>query len=316
MRKLILLFLSVAYLQAAFAQQQVQFTHFMYNQQATNPAYVGSQGHPLLTLLYRGQWLGFEGAPQSQVLSFAMPFLDDRLGFGVLASHQRAGISDNWYANIAYSYKIPLNEQLSIRAGLQAALKFYQLDFEDPSNVIFDPDDPSVADGMQVNQARGDVGVGLFLQHPNFYVGLSAPHILPNSIGFNDEVMTTAKESLHAYGIVGADFPVSDMISFQPSVQVNYVQGAPFGADVNFTMAWTDLLRIGASYRTGGNGFGESVDLLLYYQLSYQLGLGIAYDFTISELMNYNTGTFEAMIRYDIRQPEVIEDQEAKPRYF
>jgi len=316
MRTCILFSIIFVLAQSISAQQQVQFTHFMHNQQAINPAYVGSQGHPSFMLLYRGQWLGFEGAPQAQVLSFSTPFLNERLGFGVLAAHQRAGITDNWYANLAYSYKIPLNDELAIRTGLQAAFKFYQLDFEDPSNVIFDPDDPSVAAGMQVNQARGDVGVGLFLEHPNFYIGLSAPHILPNSIGFNDEVMTTAKESLHAYGIVGADLPVSEQIKFQPAVQFNYVQGAPFGADVNFTMAWADVLRAGVSYRTGGNGFGESVDLLLYYQLSYQIGLGVAYDFTISDLMNYNTGTFEAMIRYDIRQPEVVEDQPPKPRYF
>lgn len=301
---------------SAQAQQETQFTHFTYNQQLLNPAYSGSQGYPSFFALYRKQWLGFEGAPQAQVLSFSTPVVNDRQGFGASAFHQKVGIIDNWNMNLAYSYKLQLVDDLSLRLGVQGTLKYYQLDFSDPNQVIFDQDDPSIADGMQVNRTRGGVGVGLYLQHPSFHVGVSSPQILPNSIGFNEEAMLTAKEAIHVFGLVGGNFPVSESIELRPSVLVKYVQDAPITADVNLMLSWQNLLSAGVSYRSGGTGTGESVDFLVFYQLSDKAGVGVAYDFSISEFASYNSGSIEAVFRYDLKKPPMKEQEEKVPNFF
>ncbi|MEM9847375.1 MAG: type IX secretion system membrane protein PorP/SprF [Bacteroidota bacterium] len=298
----IILFLATSFL--GFAQQESHFTHFMYNQQTFNPGYVGSRGVPSVMALYRNQWLDVEGAPQNIVVSYDSPFLDDRVGFGLNMVNQSIGRFNNWTANMAYSYGIPVSENLTVRIGLQGSAYYSQIDLSDQT--ILDPngsDDPSLMGAsMEPTQLKGNVGAGIYLHSDAFYFGVSSPQFLSNEIGFNEQAdIVTAFKVAHYYGMAGFTVPMSNKVKLRPAFMGKYVPGVPFQLDANLSAIFNDKFTLGASYRTGGSGVGESIDFLLMLQLSKRMGLGMAYDFTVSDFGDYNNGTFEVMLRYDFK---------------
>lgn len=300
MKNIVLLIFCALSISTAFAQQESHFTQFMYTQQIFNPAYVGSRGVPSLTALYRNQWLDIEGAPENIMLAYDSPFLNDRVGFGLSAVRQSVGRFENWNANLAYSYGIPVSEALTVRIGLQGTAFYNQLDLTSDA-VVFDDNDISIQMDNDPAQLKGNVGAGIYIHSERFYFGISSPSILSNEIGFNEDVELTAFREAHYYGMLGVTVPMSDKIQLRPAFMGKYVPGAPFQLDANLSAIFNDKFTLGTSYRTGGSGTGESVDFLLFLQLSRRMGLGAAYDFTISDLKNYNNGTFELMLRYDFK---------------
>ncbi len=315
MHKILTFFLIIGSVGLASAQQESQFTQYMYNQQNLNPGYVGSKDVPSFVALYRSQWLGFEGAPQSQLLNFQSNIFGDKVGFGLGVFHRSIGIADTWRLSMAYSYPLKLTEDLTARVGIQASMRSLGLDFSDPSVVIRDRGDASVAANGSLNEYNANVGLGTYITFRDvFYAGISVPNLYPNTIGVNpDESVRTALEQAHFYGIFGANVAVNDNIKIKPSILLKYTKNAPFDFDANMMMTFRDELSAGLSYRLGGNGAGESASLLLHYQITSQFGLGAAYDFTLSQLRNYNSGTFEVMATFDIRKER--EDVE-NPRYY
>ncbi|MFK7933148.1 MAG: type IX secretion system membrane protein PorP/SprF [Saprospiraceae bacterium] len=315
MNKIIyIIFLIVGCTATSFAQQESQFTQFMYNQQIINPAYVGSRGAPSVSALYRDQWIGFDGSPRVALAAFNMPIFGDRIGFGLSVFNQQVGITNTWYSTMAYSYNLKVAEDVNLRLGVQASMKYIGINFTDESARILNPGDPSVAEGQSTNQYRGNVGLGAYLTFSdNLYVGVSSPYLYSNNISFNDETNRPAIEQAHYYGMVGGMLPLSDKIELKPALLAKYTQNAPFDLDIHASLVFDRLLSAGATYRLGGMGSGESIDLLIFYQISTQVGLGVAYDFALSDISNYTNGTFETMLRFDIKNEKT---QLENPRFF
>lgn len=314
MKKILIFSILVILTSGAHAQQESQFTNFMHNFLQLNPAYAGVREVPSFTLLHRNQWIGFNGAPVSQVLSFNSPFFNKRVGFGFTVFHRTAGITSNWSGTMAYSYDLRITKDLSLRLGLQGSFRYLGVDFSDPDVILRDADDPSAANGNEMDRYTGNFGAGMFASYKQFFIGLSVPHLFPNEIGFNqNNLLITAEEKPHFYAMTGITFPVSDKISLRPTVLAKYVQNAPFDADVNLSVLFGKEVTVGASYRLGGTGSGESADLLLFYQLNTKFGAGLAYDFSLGDLSRQNSGSFEAIIRYDIRSDR---EDLTNPRFF
>lgn len=298
----------------AMAQQENQYTQFMYNTQQLNPAYTGSRYVPSFLALYRKQWFGFEGAPQSQLLSFNTPFFNRRVGFGVSISHHSIGIVDQWYANLAYSYGLIQNEDFSLRFGIQGSLKRYSIDFQDPGNRILIPNDPSINNNSNTNELKGNFGAGLYLTYHDSYFGFSVPSLLSNTIGINgDPDILTAEERPHFYVMGGIMIPLGGKIHLKPAVLAKYVTGAPVIVDANLSVFYDLKVSAGLSYRHGAAAGAESIDLLLFYQLLDQLGVGVSYDFTLSKLRTQNSGSLEIMLRYDLKNEK---NNMTNPRFF
>lgn len=318
MKKILyVLFLFFASFTTVLGQQEGHFTHFMYNQQVLNPGFVGSRGVPSVMALYRNQWLDIEGAPQNTVLSFSSPFLGDRVGFGLSAQRQQIGLFENWYANLAYSYGIPLTEKLTVRVGLQGSGFFNQIDFTNGGDglTLFGSDDPSVLENMESSQLKGNFGAGILVHSERYYFGLAVPYFLNNELGFNENVNFPALKERHYYGMLGFLLPVSEKIKLRQAFLGKYVSGAPFQLDANLSFIFDQKFSFGVSYRTGNgpDDIAESLNFLLFINLSERLGLGVAYDFTLSSLKDYNNGTFELMLRYDLKKRR---DDLENGRYF
>ncbi|MEO0775987.1 MAG: type IX secretion system membrane protein PorP/SprF [Bacteroidota bacterium] len=297
-----------------FAQQQSQYTQFMYNQLTVNPAYAGSRGMASLMALYRNQWLGFDGSPETKLLSFNAPIFDNKVGFGLTISNHTIGVMDSWYAAMAYSYNIQLGEESSLRIGIQGNIRALAIDFTDPSVVIRQTDDASVLENQSTNNYSGNFGAGAYLTVKNFYLGLSAPYIYPNEIGFNPDAQLTriAQESPHFYAMAGTLIPMGANFRLKPAVLAKYVANAPFDLDVNLSVVYNLVLTAGVSYRLGGDGMGDSIDLLALYQFR-NIALGIAYDYNLSDLRQHNSGSLEALVRFDFVKEQA---DMANPRFF
>ena len=297
--------------QITFAQQQEQFTQFMFNQLDVNPAYAGSRGVPSLMAIYRAQWLGFDNAPRNILANFNAPLFDDRVGFGLGLSNQNIGVMNTWDVSMAYSYNIPFSETTSLRFGLQGSLRQLSVDFLDPSVIIRQSNDPSVLTA-ESSKFSGNVGLGVYFSTKQFYIGASVPSLYPTEIGFNSTAPLIAQESPHYYLMSGAMIPLTSKMDFKPSLLLKYVQNAPFDADLNLSLVFSKMIHAGISYRLGGDGSGESVDLTLFYQAKH-LGFGIGYDYTLSDIQEHSNGSLEALVRYDF----IKERQDmANPRFF
>ena len=319
-------FLLLLGLQQVQAQQESQFTQFMYNQLYLNPGYAGARNTTSLLALYRNQWLGFEGAPETKLVSFNTPLLNNRIGLGVTISNHTRGIEDAIDASLAYSYNLQINEQTSLRFGIQGAIKHFSTDFADPAVFIRDPNDPSVRENETATKTTGNFGMGIYLSIKQMYFGLSVPNFYPSEITFNEigSVLKVAKQSPHYYFSAGALIPASENLAIKPAVLLKYVENAPFDIDANLSLVFNRTITIGASYRFGGDGTagengssggigsGDSVDLLAMYQIG-KLGIGAAYDIGLSELSKQTSGSFEILLRYDFLKEQ---DDIANPRFF
>lgn len=313
-------------LMAAFwqlnAQQEHHYTQFMYNKLLLNPGYAGARGVPSITGIYRNQWIGFDGAPQSALLSFNSPFLSPKVGIGLTLSQQKIGLQKDFYGALAYSYELAKTEDISIRLGIMGSIRSRGYDFTKASTDQQQISDPSLGTGF-VRDYSGNVGAGVygtFMQQ--FYVGISVPHIYSNNIGRNDDPTLTlvGKESRHYYATAGAIIPISDDINLMPALLLKYVTNTPFDADLNINLDIRKKVTAGLSYRLGGDNTGESLDLLVFWQISDQLGIGAAYDFTLSKIKDYSSGSIEIMLQTDLKKSTSGKNNKKKnmtnPRFF
>lgn len=284
------------------AQQESHYTQFMYNKTLVNPAFTGARRVHSIYGLYRNQWIGYKGNPKSYLASYDGPLKGDRLGIGMMVANQEMGITKNQFANLMFSYGIISTEKMSVRVGLNTTLRRYNFDINNPSVYIAEPNDPTlkITDLSQRNYIN--VGMGVYFDYKNYYLGLSVPNLNKNliGIGVNSASTKPAEEKRHVYLMTGGLVPLTTGLELKPSIMVKYVQHAPISADINLNVLIKRRITLGASYRYGqSGGAGDSVDALAFFQATNKLGIGLAYDFTVSGLKNYVNGSVEVLMRYD-----------------
>ncbi|MDG1432931.1 MAG: type IX secretion system membrane protein PorP/SprF [Saprospiraceae bacterium] len=310
MRNIIFTLVLMALSTVLLAQQEAHYTHFMYNNLSINPAVAGSKGHPSLLALYRKQWVGYDGAPDSKLISFHSP-LGKRVGLGLTISNDRIGISYALSGSMAYAYRVKIDEETTVQVGIQGSMKYFGLDFR--NQLIRQTGDPSIVYNDLDQKYLGNVGAGIFMNVKQMFFGLSVPNFFPNTIGIDKTTSFAAVEVPHFYITGGALIPLSnDKIALRPSALAKVVKNAPFDLDLNLSLVFNKSFIVGASYRIGGDGIGDSIDFLLHYKTN-NIGFGVAYDYTLSELNDYNNGSIEAIMVYDFVKEQI---NIANPRFF
>lgn len=299
------------------AQQQPQLTEFMFFKQAFNPAYAGQIEGGSLSALHRSQWLGVEGAPSTQLLSFHMPLLYQRVGAGLNLQRQSIGVTESWTIDGQYAYRIRSGPgEFSI--GLQASLRYWGINYQDDRLRATQglSADGSIPVG---NNSRylPNFGFGVYYSSNKFYFGASAPRLLEADIDFTESSTPGGVEVRHLYVMTGVIIPLGALIDLQPQALFKYAEGVPFDADVNLMMILANKHAVGMTYRLGGSsarGFGESLDAVLSLQVSDQLMIGMSYDIPLSELRASTAGSIEGILRWSINPPQGSEI--LSPRYF
>lgn len=300
-----------------WAQQQPLHTMFMFNKLLVNPAYAGYHPYPAVTAIVREQWLGFDGAPSTQTLSFHAPIAQGRLGIGANLQRRSIGVSSATTLDGIYDYRIPVGNGI-LSLGVSASARMLRVDYTDPAvktvqDIQLDQGVESVSD----NKFLANVGAGVYYHTPRFYLGLSSPRLMNADIDFELNNLFVAREQAHVYGMTGMAFPLDHRISFVPQVLVRYTKSAPLATDLNLGLRWGDEHSFGVTFRQGGDKdqFLESIDLLASARILRGLRIGAAYDITLSDLREYSDGSIEVMIMYWFGEP-ARPATFVNPRYF
>lgn len=294
------------------AQQERQFSQFFSNKLSINPAYAGEDRIGSITAIYRNQWLKFEGAPISQLITLNTPLFTPKVGFGLGLYHSTIGIFETWEASMAYSYDLINRPKHSLRIGIQGSIRNFKIDVNSPLLYLIDPNDPSLTN-VEPSKYYGNVGMGIYLNINRFYIGLSTPRFFANTIGFNSISDLTAKEVSHYYLMTGLTLPISSDIDVQTNVLGKYVSGAPLVMDINANLIFNQAFTVGVGYRTGGDDYGDSVDFNVQYLFNKLVGIGVAYDYTLSRIRSVSSGTVEALVRINFNNNK---DNLHNPRFF
>ena len=310
-----LLLTAVAF-SAAKAQQQPHNTQFMYYKLGYNPAYAGSQASPCISCIYRQQWLGLDGAPSTQILSFNMPLSNHRVGVGGNLYRHTIGITNIYNLDGVYAYRARMGKGM-LGIGIQASIRSMEHDFQKTTATEPKDNDSSIPTG-QVDKFLFNFGTGIYYHSENLYLGLSVPRMLENNIDFSSSDVFVSREVQHVYLMGGFVVPLGESLKLQPQALFKYVAKAPVDLDGNVNLIIQDRYIVGATYRLGGDkisGAGESVDVLLAAQLTSHLIFGVSYDITLSDIKDYSSGSIEASLHYCIGKATPGKEY-VNPRFF
>lgn len=281
---------------SGYAQQDAQFTQYMYNTINVNPAYAGSRGTMSIFGLHRTQWVGLDGAPVTNNVSIHSPINGSNLGIGLSIINDRIGPSSENNIAVDVSYTIPVSERYKLSFGVKATANLLNIDFTKLNQ--YDQNDYSFDTNID-NKFSPNIGAGLYLHSDNTYVGLSAPNLLETkhfdryaNIGSNSHVAT---EKIHYFLIAGHVFDLSPNVKFKPSMLTKMAQGAPLQVDLSGNFMFNDKFLAGVSYR-----WSASVNAMVGFQVSDSWFIGYSYDMETTRLANYNSGSHEIFLRYEL----------------
>jgi len=275
---------------ASFAQQDAQYTQYMYNTININPAYAGSRGVMSVFGLHRTQWVGLDGAPTTNTFSLNTPINNSNLGVGFSLVNDIIGPTSDNTISADISYTIPMNEVYKLSFGIKASGNIFNLDTDklDPSNPI----DPNLQNFN--NEFSPNFGAGVYLHSDKLYLGLSVPNFLQDS-KYNDNEVAVFQERMNFYFIGGYVFDVSQSIKFKPAVLTKMVNGSPLQVDASANFLFFDKFMLGGAYR-----WDAAVSVLAGFQVTDGLFIGYSYDMETTNLRRYNSGSHEIFLRFEL----------------
>ncbi|MHC0447613.1 PorP/SprF family type IX secretion system membrane protein [Flavobacterium sp. 3-218] len=303
MRKLVFVFIFFSI--AGFAQQDSQFTQYMYNTININPAYAGSRGALSIFGLYRTQWVGLEGAPETSSFSVNTPLSNSNLGLGVSVVNDKIGPTNENTFSADLSYTVPVSATSKLSFGIKGTANLFNLDINKLD--VKDQGDPQLQDLN--NKFTPNVGAGIYWHSDKAYVGLSIPNFIESNRYDNADV-AIFKEKINYYLIAGYVFNLDkyEYIKFKPALLTKMVEGAPLQVDLSANFLFYDKFTVGASYR-----WSASLSAMVGFQITDGLFAGYAYDRETTRLNNFNSGSHEIFLRFDLFNNY---DQITSPRFF
>jgi type IX secretion system PorP/SprF family membrane protein len=287
----------------AFAQQLPQFTQYMFNTISINPAYAGSRGTFSAVGLHRSQWVGLEGGPQTQTLSIHAPLKNEKVGLGFSFINDELGFENFSYLYADFSYTIQTGANTKLAFGIKAGFTSYTLDADFQAAESQDP----LIFGFE-DRWKPNIGVGVYWHSDKWYVGLSSPRILRSDYNGQDDF--EALERLSYYATGGYVFDIGDNTKFKPSVLLKATNGAPLSFDISANFLFLEKFWLGGSYRV--NRSAASLGALADFQVSKQLRIGYAYEYPLSDIRSYTSGTHEVLLIFEVFKSTRIKS----PRYF
>ncbi len=291
---------------SVFAQQEPQYTQYMFNTMSVNPAYTGTRDALNAVLMSRHQWAGLEGAPRTYDFSVHTPVSNYNMGLGFSLIADNFGPVSNLFLNVSYAYRLQLSSNTTLSMGIRGGLYNYHVNL---SGLNTDMSDPAFEKDLE-QSFKPSAGAGLYLYSDNFYVGLSAPRLIETDLEGNQTTTGTVSElQRHFYFMTGVVIGRQSTFKFKPSFIARAVEGAPFSSEITGQLIFNETLWAGASYR-----FNQAIGLLAGLQISPQLMIGYSFDFPVSELKPFDTGTHEVVISYDFRG--FMKEKLISPRYF
>lgn len=277
---------------SATAQQDPQYTQYMYNTVNVNPAYAGSRGALSIFGLHRTQWAGLEGAPQTNAFSVNTPLGDSKVGLGVGFVNDALGIIDENTISVDVSYTVDLNNYGSKLAfGLKGSGNFLNVAYSEL--LTYNPNDHNFETDIK-GQFNPNIGAGIYWHNNKSYLGFSIPNMLQTT-RFDDNIQSTMQQRMNYYFIGGHVFEINPVLLLKPTFLVKATKGAPLQADFSANLLVHEKLTVGAAYR-----WDAAWSAMLGYQITNGLFVGYGYDADTTKFANYNNGSHELFLRFEL----------------
>lgn len=306
MKKLIIIIVIFVSVLNVNAQQEVMTTQYMFNGLFLNPAYAGSHNYFSSSLILRSQWVNFDGAPKTAIMAVDGPLMNQRMGVGLLISHDKIGVTSQTDVYANYSYMIKIGEG-KLALGIKAGFSYYTAKVSDLT--VWDAGD-DVFTGTTRSATLPKFGFGAYYFTKKWFAGLSVPTLLaydPDR-NFNLSLEHSSAMRKHYFFTSGYVFNASDNIKITPSFLLKYQPAAPVQVDLNVSVMYKEMFSLGASYRTN-----DAISVMAQFQINKRYRIGYAYDIITSKISNYSSGTHEIMLGFDFGK-DIIKTK--TPRYF
>ena len=296
---------------ATQGQQDPQYTQYMYNMSIINPAYTTNDlGTLNFGALYRSQWKNAVGAPKtinffahaplSTKIEMGISLISDNIGDGALKEN-------NIYADFAYILKLDDKSNLSL--GLKGGITTFETNFNGFMLPEFQDD---TAFNQNLNNTFPNVGAGAFYHRSNFYAGLSIPNLLTSKhLENKDGINRIGSENIHLFLTSGYIYELNSELKIKPAVMAKMVQGAPITMDVSLNVLFNNRFEGGLSYR-----LEDSVSAMFNISVVPALRLGYAYDYTLSNLSSYSSGSHEIFVLFDLDLLGLGKGYDKSPRFY
>jgi len=266
---LLLLFLVTSIL--SFSQQDAMYTHYMDNTLSINPAYAGSRDALTILALHRSQWIGFDGAPNTQTITIHSPVFTPNTGLGFSIVNDKIGPLNNLSLYLDFSYRIKF-EKSFLAFGLKSGINLMKIGLDELSTST--ASDPAFMEDYQ-SAFMPNFGVGIYYYTDKYYLGFSVPKILQNDL-FNNTTQEDLLDAVrHYFFIAGTYFNLSDNVKLKPTTFVKYTPAAPLEVDLTASFIYKDKILAGLMYRTG-----DATGVLLGYYLTPQMYIGYSFDWS------------------------------------
>lgn len=286
-----------------FSQQDAQYTQYMYNTINVNPAYAGSRGVMSIFGLHRTQWVGLDGAPTTNAFSINTPIDNTNLGLGLSFVNDKIGPTVENTISADISYTIQTSETYKLSFGVKATANLFSLDVNklNPQNVN-DPLLQNLSSDFSPN-----VGAGVYLHSDKLYLGASVPNFFETK-RYSDNDVAIYKERFNMYFIGGYVFDLSPNLKFKPAFLTKVIEGAPLQVDLSGNFLINEKFVLGAAWR-----WSAAASLMAGFQVSDGLYIGYGYDLETTKLRNYNSGSHEVFLRFELFKRQ---DKMVSPRFF
>jgi type IX secretion system PorP/SprF family membrane protein len=286
-----------------YAQQDAQFTQYMYNTININPAYAGSRGFMSLFALHRTQWVGLDGAPVTNSFSINTPISNSKMGLGISFLNDRIGPTNENEISADLSYFIPTSESFKLSFGLKVTANVFNLDVSRLNPVS--QNDPQFQNLN--NSFTPNFGAGLYLHSEKTYIGLSVPNFIESN-KYDSNSVAMFKEKINYYLIAGHVFDLGENLKFKPTLLTKMVSGAPLQVDVSGNFLISKKFVIGSAYR-----WSAAFSAMAGFQISEGIFVGYGYDKETTNLANYNSGSHEIFLRFELSKTY---NKITSPRFF
>jgi len=283
---------------SAFAQQDPQFTQYMFNNLFLSPAFAGVEGVTQLTAIHRSQWLGYQssfgdgGAPVTQLISFNAPIFKLKSGFGAYITRDQLGPQNNSEIQAMYAYHLGIKDaKLSI--GVKLGVFSQTIDYE--KYRATQPDDPLLADKVgKESQVRPDLGLGLFYRAEKYYAGVGINHLTRAEFDFGTTARNALENHMHFTG--GYYYEVNFDLTLNPTVLIK-TDFKEYSFDLGVIATLKDKMWAGLSFRQS-----EAANVLLGYSFMKDkaLKLGYAIDVVVKDQEAKENFSHELMLSYQL----------------
>lgn len=287
----------------SYAQQDAQYTQYMYNTINVNPAYAGSRGVLSVFGLHRTQWVGLDGAPTTNAFSLNSPIDNSNLGVGLSFVNDKIGPTVENTISADLSYTIRTSETYKLSFGVKGTANLFNLDVTklNPQS----QGDPLLQN--LDNDFSPNVGAGAYLHSDKLYLGVSVPNFFETK-RYDDNDVAVYKERMNLYFIGGYVFDLTPSLKFKPAFLTKVVEGAPLQLDVSGNFLINEKFVLGAAWR-----WDAAVSAMAGFQITDGLFIGYGYDLETTKLANYNSGSHEVFLRFELfkKQEKIV-----SPRFF